>query len=87
MFGNCDLSDAELLHVAAATALLPSPSSSLVHHLTSQFSTAQIGTPMDTTPAAAGVTAIRTTGLHIAHSVKLLPFDAKQPKRCMVSTN
>ena len=83
MFGNRDLSDADLLHVAAATALPPLPSSSLVHNLTTQFSTANLGTPMDTTTTVTS-SSIQTSGPHIP--VKLLAFDPKQPKRWFQQT-
>ena len=85
MYGNRDLSDADLLRVAAATALSLSQSSSLVCHLTSQFSTEQIGTPMDTTTTAVTTGPIRTSGPHVP--VKLLPFDSKQPNRWFQQTD
>ena len=84
MFGNRDLSDADLLRVAAATALPPSPSSSLVHNLTTQFSTANLGNPMDTTTTTVTSSSIRMSGPHIP--VKLLAFDPKQPKRWFQQT-
>ena len=79
MFGNQNLSDADLLRMATATALPLSPSSSPVHNLTTQFSTANLGIPMDTTNTTVTSSSIRTTGPHIL--VKLLAFDPKQPKR------
>ena len=84
MFGTRDLSDADLLRVAATTALPPSPSSSQVHNLTTQFSTTNIGSPMDTTTTTVTSNPIRTSGPHIP--VKLLTFDPKQPKRWFQQT-
>ena len=79
MFSNRDLSDTDLLRVAAATALPPSPSSSPVHNLTTQFSTANLGIPMDTTTTTVTSSSTRRSGPHI--TVKLLVFDPKQPKQ------
>ena len=84
MFGNRDLSDTDLLRVAAATALPPSPTSSPVHNLTTQFSTTNIGSPMDTTTTTMTSNPIRTSGPYIL--VKLLAFDLKQPKRWFQQT-
>ena len=78
MFTNRDLSDTELLRVAAATALPPSPSSFPVRSLSSQFSTAHIGTPMDTTTSTTASSTVLMSGPHLP--VKLLPLDAMQPK-------
>ena len=83
MFSNRDLSDAELLRVVAATAL--PPSSSPVRSLSSQFSTAHIGTPMDTTTSTTTPSTAFLSGPHMP--VKLLPFDAKQPKRWFQQTD
>ena len=81
-----ELSDAELLRVAAATALLPSPSSSPVRSLSSHFSTTHIGTPMDTTTSTTTThPVIYQSGPHVP--VKLLPFDSKQPKRWFQQTD
>ena len=82
MSTNRDLTDAELLRVAAATALPPSPTSSPVRSLASQLHTAHIGTPMDTTNST---TPLYTSGPHVP--VKLLPFDSKQPKRWFQQTD
>ena len=84
MFGTRNLSDVDLLRVATATALPLSPSSSLVHNLTTQFSTTNIGSPMDTTTTTVTSNPIRTSGPHIP--VKLLTFDPKQPKRWFQQT-
>ena len=84
MFGTRNLSDVDLLCVATATALPLSPSSSLVHNLTTQFSTTNIGSPMDTTTTIVTSNPIRTSGPHIP--VKLLTFDPKQPKRWFQQT-
>ena len=74
-----ELSDAELLSVAAATALRPSPSSSPVRLLSSQLNTAHIGTPMDTTTSTTDTHPVfYQSGPHVPY--KLLPFDSKQPK-------
>ena len=84
MFGTRDLSDADLLRVAAPTALPLSPSSSPVHNLTTQFSTTNICSPTDTTTTTVTSNPIRTSGPHIP--VKLLAFDPKQPKRWLQQT-
>ena len=70
--------------MAAATALPLSPSSSPVHNLTTQFSTTNIGWPMDITTTTVTSNPIRTSGPHIL--VKLLAFDPKQPKRWFQQT-
>ena len=85
IFTNRNLPDAELLRVAAATALPPSPYSSPVHSLASQLSTAHIGTPMDTTTSTTDNPPVFTSGPHVP--VKLLPFDSKQPKRWFQQTD
>ena len=85
MFTNWDLSDAELLLVATATALPPSPSSSPVCSLSSQFSTAHVGTPMYTTTSTTTPSTVLMSGPNMP--VKLLPFDAKQPKRWFQQTD
>ena len=82
MSTNRDLTDAELLRVAAATALPTSPASSPVRSLASQLHTAHIGTPMETTNST---TPLYTSGPHAP--VKLLPFDSKQPKRWFQQTD
>ena len=82
MSTNRDITDAELLCVAAATALPTSPASSPVRSLASQLHTAHIGTPMETTNST---TPLYTSGPHAP--VKLLPFDSKQPKRWFQQTD
>ena len=79
MFGQKDISDAELLRVAAATALPPSRPSSPVSNLSTQFSTAQLCTPVNTTPTTTTAGRFYTSGPHVP--VKLLSFDPKQPKQ------
>ena len=79
MFGQKELSDADLLRVAATTALPPSRPSSPVHHLSNQLATTQISTSMNTAPTTAAVGPFYTSGPHVP--VKLPPFDRKQPKR------
>ena len=79
MFGQKDISDAELLQVAAATALPPSRPSSPVTNLSTQFSTAQLSTSVNTTPTTTTAGPFYTSGPHVP--VKLPPFDSKQPKR------
>ena len=79
MFGQKDISDAELLRVASATALPPSRPSSPVTNLSTQFSTAQLSTSENTTPTTATAGPFYTSGPHVL--VKLPPFDSKQPKR------
>ena len=79
MFGQRDLSDAELLCVAAATTLPPSRPSSPVQHLTYQFSTAQLSSSPNTATTTAVTGPFYTSCLHIL--VKLPLFDPKQPKR------
>ena len=75
MFGQKDISDAELLRVAAATALPPSRPSSPVSNLSTQFSTAQLCTPVNTTPTTATAGPFYTSGPHVP--VKLPSFDPK----------
>ena len=77
MFGQQGISDADLLRVAAATALPPSCPSSPVTNLSTQFSTAQLGNLTDTTTTATAGP-FYTSGPHVP--VKLPPFDTKQPK-------
>ena len=84
MFGTRDLSDVDLLRVAAPTALPLSPSSSPVHNLTTQFSTTNICSPTDTTTTTVTSNPIRMSGPHIPG--KLLAFDPKQPKRWFQQT-
>ena len=79
MFGQRDLSDAELLRMAAATALPLSRPSSPVQHLTNQFSTAQLSSSPNTATTTAVARPFYTSSPHIP--VKLPPFDPKQPKR------
>ena len=79
MFEQKDISDAKLLRVAAATALPPSRPSSPVTNLSTQFSTAQLSTSVNTTPTTATAGPFYTSGPHVP--VKLPPFDSKQPKR------
>ena len=79
MFGQTDLSDADLLRVAAATALPPSRPSSPVRHLSNQLATTQISDSMNTATTTAAVGPFYTSGPHVP--VKLPPFDPKQPKR------
>ena len=79
MFGQTDLSDADLLRVAAATALPPSRPSSPVRHLSNQLATTQISDSMNTATTTAAVGPYYTSGPHVP--VKLPPFDPKQPKR------
>ena len=79
MFGQTDLYDADLLRVAAATALPPSRPSSPVRHLSNQLATTQISDSMNTATTTAAVGHYYTSGPHVP--VKLPPFDPKQPKR------
>ena len=79
MFGQKDISDAELLQVAATTALPPLRPSSPVTNLSTQFSTAQLSTSVNTTPTTTTAGPFYTSGPHVP--VKLPPFDSKQPKR------
>ena len=79
MFGQTDLSDADLLRVAAATTLPPSRPSSPVRHLSNQLATTQISDSMNTATTTAAVGPFYTSGPHVP--VKLPPFDPKQPKR------
>ena len=79
MFGQTDLSDTDLLRVAAATTPPPSRPSSPLRHLSNQLTTTQISDSMNTATTTAAVGPFYTSGPHVP--VKLPPFDPKQPKR------
>ena len=76
MFGQTDLSDADLLRVASATTLPPSQPSSPARHLSNQLATTQISDSMNTATTTAAVGPFYTSGPQLARQLLSFPHVA-----------